>query len=143
MPAIPPITEIPRPGEAQPDGPSPGAASPTTQIAKCSETTVFFEMNKANLDQEGQASLAQLAECLKANPTQAVRLEGRSADEHGQAERNERLAQQRAGKVADQLAALGVSRSQITVVVAQPLCAEANESCRQKNRSVTATMPEE
>lgn len=107
----------------------------------CSATAVYFPTGATLFKEEGVSKLNQLADCLKANPTRVVLLEG-SADPRGDVAQNEELARGRAKAVADQLWALGVSTAQISLTVGPPACSENDAACWQRDRTVKAVLSE-
>lgn len=151
IPAPPPVEEPPAPKApiAAPPAEEPEATSPESgamaeetepgaaAAGGCSQE-FLFAVNETALNAENKRMLASFADCLKANPSESVVLEGR-ADPRGSAEYNEGLARGRAQSVADGLSALGVSSDSVTTGIGDQLCSEATETCWQKNRSVIAT----
>jgi peptidoglycan-associated lipoprotein len=129
--------EMNAPAPEAPKGPmmgAPGVAA-GTDIA-CDAVTIHFDSNGSTLGSDGKGSTETLAECLKANPHQSVRLEGRADPRESLSEDNA-LAQKRAEAVASELTSLGVPASQISVITSATTCSDADESCWQQDRSVT------
>ena len=75
--------------------------------------TVHFETDKATLTPEGQATLAQAATAMKANPNAHLRLEGYT-DSTGDTGHNQSLSQQRTMAVANYLKGQGIEGSRLT-----------------------------
>jgi outer membrane protein OmpA-like peptidoglycan-associated protein len=147
-PAPPKLSEAPLAGPpaatetARPEVTEPKAAEPGTTAAAGAETcdqTVEFSTNETALADGGAPQLRRLVECLKADPSSSVSLEGR-VDPRGNAAYNVSLAERRAESVAEALNALGVPASRVTTSIGEELCSKATEECWQKNRSVTATV---
>jgi peptidoglycan-associated lipoprotein len=113
---------------------APGVAA-GTDVA-CDAVTIHFDSNGSTLGSDDRGSVETLAECLKDNPKQSVRLEGR-ADPRESLARDSAIAQMRAEAVASELTSLGVPASQISVITSATTCSEADESCWQQDRSVT------
>jgi peptidoglycan-associated lipoprotein len=146
-PALEPEAEatgpVAEPEEPEATGPESGAsAAEETEgmgaAAGACTREFLFDANETALDAENQDLLKDFADCLKANPSEAVALAGRS-DPRGSAEYNEGLAQRRAQSVANALTAAGVPAAQVTITIGEPVCSEATQACWQRNRSVTAT----
>jgi outer membrane protein OmpA-like peptidoglycan-associated protein len=120
-----------------PGGPmmgAPGIAGGTDVV--CDAVTIHFDSNGSTLDEGDKGSIETLAECLKSNPDQSVRLEGR-ADPRESLSRDSAIAQARAEAVASELTSLGVPASQISVITSATTCSESDEECWQQDRSVT------
>lgn len=111
------------------------ALAPGTDVS-CEAVTIHFESNGYMLGEDGKGSTETLAECLKANPNQSVRIEGR-ADPRESLSSATSLAKQRAESVASELKAQGVPDSQISVITSASTCSDADESCWQQDRTVT------
>jgi outer membrane protein OmpA-like peptidoglycan-associated protein len=105
--------------------------------ATCAETTVHFADGTAALSSDDKVALHQLGSCLKANPAQSVRLEGRADPD--ELERNGALPRVRSEQMARELEAVGVPAVQYSIVPMAPACTDDTDACSQKNRSVTAT----
>jgi outer membrane protein OmpA-like peptidoglycan-associated protein len=73
---------------------------------------LYFEYDKAELHPRAQKQLEIVAELLKANPTRKLRIAGHT-DDKGADDYNLRLSSTRAESVKKQLAAMGVSTSQV------------------------------
>lgn len=73
---------------------------------------LYFEYDKAELHPRAQKQLEIVAELLKANPTRKLRIAGHT-DDKGADDYNMRLSSTRAESVKKQLAAMGVSPSQV------------------------------
>jgi outer membrane protein OmpA-like peptidoglycan-associated protein len=66
-----------------------------------------FDFNSSTLDDESVAYLSELAEALQDNPHLSIKLVGHT-DNIGSPRFNERLSQQRANAIKEQLVDLGV-----------------------------------
>ena len=118
---------------------APMAAAPAAGVMadnQCEQVTILFSSNATAVGMEESESLEYLADCLKQNPEQKVRIEGR-ADPQESLDRNSSLPEMRAGAVADELDSLGVPRSQITIIRGDANCSADDEACWQQDRSVT------
>ena len=92
--------------------------SPTSQVAPTPIAlpdlgTVHFDTDKATLTSEGQATLQQAAQAMKANPKIHLRLEGYT-DSTGDVSHNASLSQQRAFTVANYLKGQGIDGGRLT-----------------------------
>jgi OmpA-OmpF porin, OOP family len=98
---------------------------------------VFASSDSAQPDR-ARASLADVAEVLKAYPNAQVRLEGHT-DSVGAADTNKRLGEARATRVKDELVARGVDAGRIEVVSlaeTEPVAPNDVEEGRARNRRV-------
>jgi len=131
------------PQAAKPAEPSLAAPAESAEQAastdECASVSVYFPTDATVFKDEGVTSLNRVADCLKANPTRIVLLEG-SADPRGDAASNSELAKGRAQAVAEQLWALGVSTAQISLSTVPAQCTDKTQSCWQSDRSVKATL---
>lgn len=103
-----------------------------------SENTVYFDFDSSaiNFDQEGK--IRDVAEYLKANPLQKLRLEGH-CDERGTEQYNLSLGDRRAASVREFLVNLGIAADRIEAISwgeERPVCTEKTESCYALNRRV-------
>ena len=131
------VTAPESPRMTEPEAPmAPAPAVGTAEGMVCDTITLHFDSNAASIGAEDRGSIESLSECLKANPSQMVRVEGR-ADPREFAEQNTALAQSRAETVASELTSNGVPSSQLSVVTSETTCSEEDESCWQQDRSVT------
>jgi outer membrane protein OmpA-like peptidoglycan-associated protein len=137
-----PDAQEPAPAEAPgvpPTPPEKTTSSTVAQAHECSQATVYFPTDGALINTEGVDTLNAVADCLGADPSRIVLLEGRT-DPSGTDEHNRDLAFERADTVANQLVALGVSTDRISVTVRPPPCTEATASCWRRGRTVTALL---
>ncbi len=116
-------------GPERPYAAAPGAAM------ECRSSTIGFEQDDSALDKDDHDEIVTIAECLKQNPEQSVRLEGR-ADPRETLAGYSALAQSRADAVADELRSLGVDPGQVSTIVSATTCSEADEACFEQDRSV-------
>jgi len=101
----------------------------------CAEATFHFASSQSSLSADDKMTVRHLADCLRANPSQTVRLEGH-ADASESPSAND-LARGRAEALVRRLAALGVPESQLEVAIgATTPCTDHTDTCLQKNRSV-------
>lgn len=103
---------------------------------------VYFDYGSNGLGENARQSLVQNAAALKAiiaeYPSALILLEGH-CDERGSAEYDLALGGLRASATMQVLVQLGISPDRVTLVSygkEQPQCADANESCWQRNRRV-------
>ena len=150
-PPPPPPAVTPSP---PPPAPPPAASTPTPTPRALSEAEIFagkslqqlnnekplddvyFELDKADIRDEGKTALQKDADWLKRWTTTQVTVEGH-CDSRGSAEYNLSLGSRRANAVKEYLASLGVQQSRMTVISKgkeQPFCSEETESCWQQNR---------
>jgi peptidoglycan-associated lipoprotein len=151
----PPPPEMPTTAVAPPAPPAPpgapnAAATPTTlsedeAFARKTLTQlnderplgdVFFDLDNAQIKDEGRAALTTNATYLKRWPSTRINIEGH-CDERGTAEYNLALGERRASAVKAYLVELGVPGDRIVVVSKgkeAPFCTEKNEACWQQNR---------
>jgi outer membrane protein OmpA-like peptidoglycan-associated protein len=99
---------------------------------------VLFATGKAEVAAGGMRSIDKLAEWLKKNPTRNLLIEGHT-DNTGPEDFNQKLSQQRADAVRDQLVSRGVPADRITTRgygPKYPVVANDTASGRQQNRRV-------
>jgi len=99
---------------------------------------VLFATGKAEVAAGGMRSIDKLAEWLKKNPTRNLLIEGHT-DNTGPEDLNQKLSQQRADAVRDQLLSRGVPSDRITTKgygPRYPVVANDTASGRQQNRRV-------
>jgi OOP family OmpA-OmpF porin len=120
--------------------PTTGAAAPApgngTALAEIPGPA--FEAGRATITPAGRATVAEAAATLKANPTVRVEVAGHT-DSRGSDHRNQRLSEQRARAVADELVREGIEIGRLTVRgygEAKPVADDATESGRARNRRV-------
>jgi peptidoglycan-associated lipoprotein len=106
--------------------------------------TVEFATDAYDLSPEAQGTLQRQAQWLLQYPARTAVVEGH-ADERGTREYNLALGERRAQSVQAYLIALGIDVARLQTTSfgkEQPLCAEANDDCWQRNRrAVTALNP--
>jgi hypothetical protein len=113
----------------------PYAAAPGADM-DCRSSTIDFEQDGSALDKDDYDEITSIAECLKRNPKQSVRLEGR-ADPRETLAGHTTLAQERAEGVAEELRSLGVDPGQVSTMASATTCSEADDACFEQDRSVT------
>lgn len=99
---------------------------------------VYFDLDRAFLDDEARVALQRNAEWLQRWTSTQIVLEGH-CDARGTTEYNLALGGHRGGAVKDYLVGLGVAASRILVVSKgkeSPACVESSETCWQLNRRV-------
>jgi len=77
--------------------------------------TIYFEYDRSNVRPQYAANLSNVADYLKAHPTESLLIEG-NCDERGTEEYNRALGERRALSVRDRLLALGVNTEQIATI---------------------------
>jgi peptidoglycan-associated lipoprotein len=133
-----PLTRLPSPGEtgpsdfgaAKPLPGEPGSDGTTTAIASnppgshegwpedteaLKAQTVYFDYDSSAVKLSEVPKVAAVADYLKANADDAVRVEG-NCDERGTEEYNRALGERRALAVREKLVALGVSPSRVDTI---------------------------
>ena len=99
---------------------------------------VLFATGKAEVAAGGMRSIGKLAEWLKKNPTRNLLIEGHT-DNTGADDFNQKLSEQRADAVKDQLVSRGVGTDRITTKgygPKYPVVANETAAGRQQNRRV-------
>jgi peptidoglycan-associated lipoprotein len=84
-------------------------------VATTGSDTVYFEINRSELDAEHRRVLERHAIWRRANPSVRVSVEGH-ADERGTREYSQALGERRSQAASDYLAALGIARTRLLVV---------------------------
>ncbi len=100
---------------------------------------IYFDFDRAELSNEAREILGKVAAQLKASPKKTLTIEG-NCDDRGTNEYNLALGQQRADAAARYLQTLGIDRKRIKTISygeERPVCSEATEACRHKNRNAT------
>jgi peptidoglycan-associated lipoprotein len=144
-PTAPPPPPAPAPPPAPTPAPTPRPLSEDEVFARKSVdqlnaekplSDIFFELDRADIQDEGRSILQRDADWLKRWTSTAVTIEGH-CDSRGSAEYNLGLGSRRASAVKDYLVSLGVPATRLTTVSKgkeQPVCSEENESCWSQNR---------
>ena len=140
-PAAPPPP--PAPPAAPAAAPTPRALTPDEIFAQASIADiqkefrdVYFDLDNAQIKEEGRGALSANADYLKRRASVRVTVEGH-CDERGTSEYNLALGERRANAVKAYLVELGVPASSITIVSKgkeAPFCTESNEACWSQNR---------
>lgn len=87
------------------------------EVANPAATSVFFEINKANLTKKDKVRLAQFAEAIKAGGKNVkYTISGYADKATGSAKTNQTLSEKRAKVVYDELVANGVNPDQLEMV---------------------------
>jgi len=98
-------------------------------------TPVYFELDQADLTDEGRRLLDVKREALERQPTIRIRIEGH-ADDTGSDEYNMALGERRAANARRYLVQNGIAEGRIQIVSRgeeRPACTDG-ETCRAKNR---------
>lgn len=105
-------------------------------MAECAQATVHFDFDSDVIHEGENSGLQRMARCLRADHVMHVTIQGH-ADERGTQEYNLALGDRRATAVSRYLRRLGASDQQLRTVSygkEDPLCADHEETCWQKNR---------
>lgn len=97
---------------------------------------VFFELDRADLREEGKSTVQKDADWLKKWESTKITVEGH-CDSRGSSGTNLSLGSRRANAVKEYMIGLGVPAARVTTISKgkeQPFCHDENESCWQQNR---------
>lgn len=135
-----PATSTTQPTESY----GPAAGSQADFVAKMmGADTIYFDLDKSDVDAQDQASLAKQAQWLQQYPNKRATIEGH-CDERGTREYNIALGERRANAAKNYLASLGIDPSRITTVSygkERPIALGSDEaSWAQNRRAVTVTI---
>jgi peptidoglycan-associated lipoprotein len=98
--------------------------------------TIYFDYDKSAIKSSEQGKLGEVANYLKSNPSQAVRVEG-NCDERGTEEYNRSLGERRALGAREYLVQLGVDPIRVVTITYgedKPADSGHNEAAWSKNR---------
>ncbi|MBI4052342.1 MAG: peptidoglycan-associated lipoprotein Pal [Elusimicrobia bacterium] len=98
--------------------------------------TIYFDYDRAELNEEARAALKRNAEWLKTNSKVGFQIQGH-CDERGTTQYNLALGQRRAVRVRDYYKALGIRMGRMSTISygeELPVCKENVEECWQQNR---------
>ncbi|MEE2704727.1 MAG: peptidoglycan-associated lipoprotein Pal [Pseudomonadota bacterium] len=112
------------------------AASSAEYFNQLVGNSVYFELDKYELNNSAEITLRGQASWLNQNPSRNIVVEGH-CDERGTREYNLGLGERRANAVRDYLTSLGVAPSRIRTISygkERPVCVGSNEDCWSKNR---------
>jgi peptidoglycan-associated lipoprotein len=118
-PVLPPGPEVGR--EPAPVGPPTGFEQGTNHIGWAEDSailagdTVHFEYDRSEVRSEEKPKVAAVADYLKSNPANAVKIEGH-CDERGTEEYNRALGERRALALRETLIGLGVDAGRVDTV---------------------------
>lgn len=99
---------------------------------------IFFDFDKANLLQQSYNELMSLVDVLNTHPKMRIEVRGHT-DNHGSAEYNQRLSENRAKAVVDFLVSQGIDVKRLQFKgfgKSQPIESNATDEGRAKNRRV-------
>jgi len=99
-------------------------------------TPVYFELDKADLTEEGRRLLDAKRELLQRQPEMRIRIEGH-ADDTGSDEYNMALGERRAATARRYLVQSGIAEGRMQIVSRgeeRPACTDGTEACRSRNR---------
>ncbi len=99
-------------------------------------TPVYFEVDKADVTDEGRRLLDVKREALERQPAIRIRIEGH-ADDTGSDEYNMALGERRAANARRYLVQNGIAEGRIQIVSRgeeRPACTDGTEACRARNR---------
>jgi peptidoglycan-associated lipoprotein len=97
---------------------------------------VYFELDQADLTDEGRQTLDEKREAMQLNPSIRIRIEGH-ADDTGSDEYNMALGERRAATARRYLVQGGIAEGRMQIVSRgeeMPACPSREESCRSRNR---------
>jgi peptidoglycan-associated lipoprotein len=110
-----PKAEEPKAEEPEAEGTEATSTTEVKDAHRVLETRVYFEFDKAELDEQAKAALNQAAQWLSQNETSVILIEGH-ADKMGDEVYNKKLGAARANASRDYLVSLGVDASRIRVM---------------------------
>lgn len=99
-------------------------------------TPVYFELDQADLTEEGRRILDAKRDAMQSNAQIRIRIEGH-ADDTGSDEYNMALGERRAATARRYLVQAGIAEGRMQIVSRgeeRPACTEGQESCRARNR---------
>ena len=99
-------------------------------------TPVYFELDQADLTDEGRRLLDVKREALERQPAIRIRIEGH-ADDTGSDEYNMALGERRAATARRYLVQNGIAEGRLQIVSRgeeRPACTDGQEACRARNR---------
>lgn len=103
---------------------------------------IYFDFGSAVVKAESQAAIRQLADFLSQNPEASLRIEGHT-DNVGQEAANQKLSEQRAQAVVEQLVNMNIVRQRLTFAgwgSQKPIADNATETGRSQNRRVSVVL---
>lgn len=118
-----------------PDETQAGTNNGTNAVAF---NTVYFEFEKADLNEEAKIELDRAAEYMQRNPNQRFEIYGYT-DAKGSEQFNQELSQRRAEAVKTYLLSKGVSKELLVIIpkgMSDPVSGNDDEAGRRKNRRV-------
>lgn len=144
VPAAPPVPEAATPpAAAQPSPPPeaepPPADMPAEEVPRL-ELVFEFDFDSTTLRRAHREDLERIVRFMRRHPAATAQLEGHT-DDRGPRPYNQKLSEDRARAVRDQLVAAGIDGSRITAVgrgEQQPVASNETEAGRQRNRRVVA-----
>jgi peptidoglycan-associated lipoprotein len=99
-------------------------------------TPVYFQLDQADLTEEGRAILDAKRDAMQRQPEIRIRIEGH-ADDTGSDEYNMALGERRAATARRYLVEGGIAEGRIAIVSRgeeRPACTDGTEACRSRNR---------
>lgn len=116
-------------------GPAPGSQADFLAQLQ-GDDTIYFDLDRYNIDAEDQAALAKQAQWLLRYPGKRATVEGH-CDERGTRDYNLALGERRANAAKNYLSGLGVDQSRMTTVSygkERPIALGSNEAAWARNR---------
>ncbi|MDG2002720.1 MAG: peptidoglycan-associated lipoprotein Pal [Novosphingobium sp.] len=116
-------------------GPAPGSQADFLAQLQ-GDDTIYFDLDRYNIDAEDQAALAKQAQWLLRYPGKRATVEGH-CDERGTRDYNLALGERRANAAKNYLSGLGVDQSRLTTVSygkERPIALGSNEAAWARNR---------
>lgn len=139
VPTMPPITESNQPPGvsnmiAEPE--FPGHTNWVENTEQFKADTIHFAFDSSVVRSADKPKIAEVADFLKANPQDAVRVEG-NCDERGTEEYNRSLGERRAQAAREILVSMGIAGDRVDTVsygLDKPVDPAHNEAAWRKNR---------
>ncbi len=120
------------------------SSAPVTDTTWFDFDRLLFDTGQATLQPASQEQLTNIAAILKAYPQVKIRIGGYT-DNTGDPAANQRLSQERADNVMDQLVKLGIDPARVSAKgygAENPIADNSTEEGRQKNRRISLRVTE-
>ena len=135
LPPPPASTSTPAPTPA-PSGPTVGTQQHFVDAVGQTNTVVYFDTDRYNIDSEDSTKLQRQAQYFAQNPSVTFTIEGH-ADERGTREYNLALGERRANAAKNYLVSVGIPANRIRTVSygkERPVALGSNEAAWAQNR---------
>ncbi len=136
LPPPPAATAAPATSTAAPLGATVGTQQHFVDAVGQSNTVVYFDTDRYNIDSEDSSKLQRQAQYFAQNPSVSFTVEGH-ADERGTREYNLALGERRANAAKNYLVSVGIPANRIRTVSygkERPVALGSNESAWAQNR---------